>query len=160
MEIGYRRCRYGDRDCSPKSLPPHAPRRPLRLPMRDAPEPRAPIFFTSPGPRSIILANHRRPLFQHAPLLLTLAMQSSSGLRNPWRNLVARFRRLQKVGRHLDGQLAHLSPLTQCLIVATFMLRVKVDKGRREAGVVPHLSQKPQVWLAHQLLPDDVDTVC
>lgn len=82
------------------------------------------------------------------------------GLWHPGINHVALFRRLQKIRRHCRRELSDFGPLTKGFVVPTFVLRVEIYKCRREACIVPHLAQEPQVWFAHQLLAEDIQAVC
>jgi hypothetical protein len=71
-------------------------------------------------------------------------------------------RRLQEVRWHHSGNLVLLRPLSDCLEIATYMLRVEVDVRLRlicRNWLKPDLTQDSHIDCAHELLPNDIQTV-
>lgn len=69
------------------------------------------------------------------------------------------FQGLQKVVRDSRRQLPLLSPLSDRVEVLALVLGVEIDEGLGCVNIPPHLAQESGIWLAHQLLADDVEAV-
>lgn len=78
-------------------------------------------------------------------------------------DLVTWLRRLQEVLWHISGQLACLCPLPDVIVISTCMLGVEVNEGLRAGPIAclpPNLAKDSNVDRTHQLLSDDVHTMC
>lgn len=68
--------------------------------------------------------------------------------------------RLQEIRWHLLWQLSPLSPLADLFKIAASMLCVEIHERLRMLRVQPDLAKDTRIESAHELLADDVETVC
>jgi hypothetical protein len=74
---------------------------------------------------------------------------------------IARFRRLQKICRHILRQLMFLRPTPYVVKIPTPVHGIEVDKGLQLLSwwPIPYLSEDPNISGAHELLTEDVQAV-
>lgn len=74
--------------------------------------------------------------------------------------MISRLGRLQEIRGNVFWQLILLSPLLNIFIIAASVLCVEVDKWLRMLWKQPNLAEDADINCAHELLSEDVKTVC